>query len=48
MTTVGTVRVNSKGLPKEITRDDKEKFSSNFFYNSPKKLYASKLYVQTE
>ena len=46
---VGTVRANSEGLPKEITRVDKEKFSSNFFYNSQKKLYASKLlFVQTE
>ena len=32
----GTVCANSKGLPKEITRGDKEKFSSHFFYNSPK------------
>ena len=37
MNIVGTVRANSKGLPKEITRGDKEAFSSNFFYNSPKK-----------
>ena len=36
MTIVGTVRANSKGFPKEITRGDKEKFSNRFFYNSPK------------
>ena len=36
MTIVGTVRANSKDLQKEITRGDKEKFSSRFFYNSPK------------
>ena len=36
MTVVGTVRVNSKDLPKEITKGDKENFSSNFFYNSSK------------
>ncbi|CAK8681971.1 unnamed protein product [Clavelina lepadiformis] len=34
MTIVGTVRSNSKGLPKEITRGEEEKFSSKFFYNS--------------
>ena len=36
MTIVGTVCANSKGLPKEITRGDNEKFSSRFFYNTPK------------
>ena len=35
-TIVGTVRANSKGFPKEITRGNKEKFSSRFFYNFPK------------
>ena len=36
MTIVGTVRANSKGHSKEITRGDKEKLSNRFFYNSPK------------
>ena len=48
MTIVGTVRANSKDLPKEITTGNKEKFFSNFFLQFPKKLHASKLSVQTE
>ena len=48
MAIAGTVRANSKGLSKEITRADKELFSSNFFNNSQKNMYTSKLPVQTE
>ena len=36
MTIVGTVRANSKGFPKEISKGDKENISSSFFYNSSK------------
>ena len=33
ITIVGTVRSNSNGLSKEITRGEEEKFSSKFFHN---------------
>ena len=36
ITVVETVRVNSKGLPKEIAGSSKERFSSKFFYNANK------------
>ena len=36
ITEVKTVRINSKGLPKEITGSSKERFSSKFFHKASK------------
>ena len=45
-TLVGTVRANVKGILKEITKGDTEKFSSKFFFNDDKKYsHARKLPV---